>query len=153
MEVEPSDFHTRDFSFEDGVLFLFRKGHLYKKIPYDRVKSVVFKKGSDLRRPQLAVGFGILLLLFNAWILISAGFSLFQFFNTGLFFIAAVGLYAIYSGAPLHPVLEIRFGDEVESHSTATFIKHKTLDAFINFLQQELGRSKVTVKGGVTFRP
>jgi len=140
---ENLEFHTRDFLFENGTLFLFRKGHLHKKILYEKIELVTLKKGSDLKRPGIAIGFGIALLLFNFWVFMSAGFNFYEFFDSGLFFIAGIGLYAIYSGAPIHPIIEIKFDNHVVRHSTSMFIRKKMMEAFIAYLQMELGPLRV----------
>ena len=145
MNLDNEDFHTRDFLFEDGTLFLFRRRYIDKKILYEQIESVEFRKGSPLKRPGLAIAFGVALLLFNLWIFVSSGFDLYIFFSTGLFFIAGVGLYAIYSGLPVQPVIAVRFNNEVECFSVSTFIKAKTIEYFVSFLRKELGDEKITV--------
>ena len=145
MNSENEDFHTRDFLFEEGTMFLFRRRYIDKKILYEQIESVEFRKGSPLKRPGFAIAFGAALLLFNFWIFVSAGFDLYSFFSTGLFFIAGVGLYALYSGIPVHPVIAITFNKEVECFSVSTFIKNKTFESFVDFLRKELGDKKIKV--------
>jgi hypothetical protein len=155
LEQEDNPFYTRDFLFENGTLFLFRRGSLDRKVAYENIVGVCLRKGSYLKRPGLALLFGFGFLALPVWILPSVGVNpiglsflllIFKFFRSGLF-VAAIGIYMIYNGLPVHTIVEIKTSDgSVFRCPISTLVRKRSVEPFVAFLQNELGPSRVQTR-------
>jgi hypothetical protein len=149
-----ASYTTKYFSFDNGILHVYKKGKI-EQTPYAQITAIEIKKGSDLKRPKLALVFGALLVILCVKILGTYAFDLGEFFASGiilrifavLFFVGGVGVYAIHSALPIHPVIEVETRDTSEHISIKSIVKSGGLNEFSKFLQTEFkGKFRMCLK-------
>ena len=147
MEPGSEHYYTRDFLFENGTLFLFKRRYIHKTVIYAQISEITLSKGSYLKRPKLSLVFGFLLIVISLAALTAEGFSLYGFLRSGIFFVLVIGIYITYNALPIHKVIKITMDHGVENFSIDAFEKSKVTTHFIEFLEKEFaGKFKIEAR-------
>jgi hypothetical protein len=137
-------YSTKYFSFDNGVLSIYKDGKI-EQTPYHQIKAIEVKKGSDLKRPKLAIVFGVILVIICVRILGAYVFDLGEFFASGivlrifvvLLFVGGIGVLSIYSALPIHPIIEIKTEVLIDHFSIRSMVNRGVSSDFSEFLRDE----------------
>jgi len=151
-------FVSEDFALSDEGIHLLRNSFNYKTIPYNQVKKAVAGRGTEVKRPLLIIGFGMLLLWFGG----SVAAALYrQWLQPTVYHIDIkiiilpllpflVGMYCFFMAFKKGPVLKVEEERAVHSLRLRTFYKKKQQAALLEYLSARLDATKMVVAVSVT---
>jgi hypothetical protein len=116
---------------------------------YAELERVEIKRGSDLDRPGVSIAFGLILMVVCISFIVNAGFDLDTLLISpgllirlllALIFVGGLGVHAIYSALPIHPIIEIVAARDVYRYPITSVIKQGRLVDLCDRLRSRLGQ-------------
>jgi len=142
---------------EKSILFL-RNRYPYREIVPSQIQKIELTKGTDLKRPVLALIFGACLIFAGTYLIANyADFDPSDLRTRGgaksigymiilEMFLVCFGGYAIFSAVPVHPVIRFTLtSGESESLSISDIIKNKKVEEFLKNLNSIVDNRKIIV--------
>ncbi len=151
-------YNTQYLGVTDKSIYFLRNRFPYREIKQDELQRVQLTRGTDLKRPTLAIMFGTILVLVAILVMVDySGYRINDltgirsartvgYFIVFEVFFIGFGGYSIYRALPIHRVLTFTLtsGDK-ESFSMLETVRDKKIDLLITSLTSVLAGMRVEI--------